>query len=251
MRIEDRVVVVTGGASGLGRHYCRALANDGARVVIADLKSEDAADFAQELNSAGSNRRALACAVDVTSPEGVEAAVAEVVDAFGTIDVVINNAGIYPHQPFEDIDFESWRSVMSVNLDSVFLVSQSVIPIMREHGGGKIVNVATNLVWVGLAGMVHYIAAKSGVIGFTRALAREVGRYGITVNALAPGAVPPPLDRLSPASRTSMDSIIEYQCVRRPEQPEDLAKVLLFLASSDSDFMSGQVVTVDGGLAFH
>jgi len=250
MRLQDRVVVVTGGASGLGRHYCRALADEGARIVIADLKYEDAQDFAQELN-ADSVDRALACAVDVTSPEDVKAMVRVAVDHFGTIDVLVNNAGIYPHQDFADIDFAAWRSVMSVNLDSIFLTCSSVVPVMREQGRGKIVNVATNLVWVGLAGMVHYIASKAGVVGFTRALAREVGPYGITVNALAPGAVPPPRERLSPQSQASIDSVIDYQCVRRPEEPADLAGVVLFLASPESDFMSGQVLTVDGGLAFH
>jgi NAD(P)-dependent dehydrogenase (short-subunit alcohol dehydrogenase family) len=250
MRVQDRVVVVTGGASGLGRHYCQALADEGARVVIADVKYEDACAFAEELNADGADR-ALACAVDVTSPEDIAAMTHTAVEHFGTIDVLVNNAGVYPHKDFVDIDFAAWRSVMSVNLDSVFLTCSSIVPVMREHGGGKIINVSTNLVWVGLSGMVHYIASKAGLVGFTRALAREVGPYGITVNALAPGAVPPARERMSPASKASIDSVIDYQCIRRPEQPRDLANVVLFLSSADSDFMSGQVVTVDGGLAFH
>jgi NAD(P)-dependent dehydrogenase (short-subunit alcohol dehydrogenase family) len=250
MRVQDRVVVVTGGASGLGRHYCQLLAEEGARVVIADVKYEDACTVADELNGDGADR-ALACAVDVTSPDDIAAMTQAAVDHFGTIDILVNNAGIYPHKDFLEIDFAAWRSVMSVNLDSVFLTCSSIVPVMREHGGGKIINVSTNLVWVGLSGMVHYIASKAGIVGFTRALAREVGPYGITVNALAPGAVPPPRERMSPESKASIDSVIEYQSVRRPEQPRDLANVVLFLCSADSDFMSGQVITVDGGLAFH
>ena len=250
MRVQDRVVVVTGGASGLGRHYCQALADEGARIVIADVKYEDAYAFAEELNAGGTDR-ALACAVDVTSPEDIDAMTQAAVEHFGTIDVLVNNAGVYPHKDFLDIDFAAWRSVMSVNLDSVFLTCSSIVPVMREHGGGKIINVATNLVWVGLSGMVHYIASKAGLVGFTRALAREVGTFGITVNALAPGAVPPARERMSPTSKASIDSVIDYQCIRRPEQPGDLASVVLFLASADSDFLSGQVITVDGGLAFH
>jgi 3-oxoacyl-[acyl-carrier protein] reductase len=250
MRVQDRVVVVTGGASGLGRHYCQALAEEGARIVIADVKYEDARAFAEELNADGADR-ALACSVDVTSPEDIAAMTEAAVEHFGTIDVLVNNAGVYPHKDFVDIDFAAWRSVMSVNLDSVFLTCSSIVPVMREHGGGKIINVSTNLVWVGLSGMVHYIASKAGLVGFTRALAREVGPYGITVNALAPGAVPPARERMSPASKASIDSVIDYQCIRRPEQPRDLANVVLFLSCADSDFMSGQVVTVDGGLAFH
>jgi NAD(P)-dependent dehydrogenase (short-subunit alcohol dehydrogenase family) len=234
----------------LGRHYCQALADEGARIVIADVKYEDAYAFAEELNADGKDR-ALACAVDVTSPEDIEAMTQAAVEHFGTIDVLVNNAGVYPHRDFLDIDFAAWRSVMSVNLDSVFLTCSSIVPVMREHGGGKIINVATNLVWVGLSGMVHYIASKAGLVGFTRALAREVGTYGITVNALAPGAVPPARERMRPESKASIDSVIDYQCIRRPEQPGDLASVVLFLASADSDFLSGQVITVDGGLAFH
>ena len=247
----ERVIIVTGGASGLGRHYCEALANAGARIVVADVLGEEAAELEDRLNAGAGSRRALAVRTDVTDPESVAALVSQAVNAFGGVDVLVNNAGTYPHQDFDTVSYESWRSVFAVNLDSIFLTSRAVVPVMRAAGGGKIVNVSTNLVWVGLAGMVPYIAAKAGVVGFTRALARELGPDGITVNALAPGALPPDRSRLSPQALESIDAIVDYQCVRRPEEPTDVVSGMLFLTSPLSDFMSGQVLTVDGGLTFH
>ena len=139
---------------------------------------------------------------------------------------------------------------MSVNLDSVFLCSRAVLGQMKAQGEGSIINVATNLVWTGLAGMVHYVAAKAGVVGFTRAFAREVGGYGIRVNAIAPGAVVPDVV-MTDAARERIDAIVNYQCLQRPQRSRDLVGTVLFLASPESAFISGQVITVDGGLTTH
>lgn len=250
MRLINKSVIVTGGANGIGRTYVDHLAREGARVVIADVDGEGAERTAEELNASARRPRAVAARVDVTSPEDVARMCELALEHFGRVDVLLNNAGSYPHVAFEEIGYEDWQRVLRVNLDSVFLCCQSVLPAMKAGGGGKIINVATNLVWVGLAGMVHYIAAKAGVIGFTRALAREVGEHGITVNALAPGAVIPET-RLSPESRRRVALIVENQCVQRPQRPEDLVGTLLYLASDDSNFVSGQVFTVDGGLTTH
>ncbi|MDQ3964531.1 MAG: SDR family oxidoreductase [Actinomycetota bacterium] len=250
-RLREKVVVVTGGAGGIGRTYCTHLAREGAAVVIADIDGESAGALAERLCEEFGPKQAAAVQFNVTSETEVERLASETVDRFGAIDVLVNNIGTYPHQEFEDITFEDWRRVLSLNLDSVFLCSRAVLPMMKAQGAGKIVNVATNLVWIGLAGMVHYVTAKTGVVGFTRALSREVGSWGITVNAIAPGAVAPPVHLLDNASLERLEQIVTHQAVKWCERPIDLVGALLFLASSDSDFVSGQVLTVDGGLTTH
>jgi 3-oxoacyl-[acyl-carrier protein] reductase len=250
MRLMDKTVIVTGGANGIGRIYAGHLCGEGARVVIADIDQQSAERVAAALNESFGRQVAVACKVDVTSEEDTQRMAQVAVETFGRVDVLLNNAGTYPHVEFEDISYAAWRKVMATNLDGVFLCTRAVLPIMKEQRAGKIINVATNLVWVGLPAMVHYIAAKSGVIGFTRALAREIGQYGITVNAIAPGAVIPEA-KFSETSQHRVAMIVEQQCIKRPQRPEDLAGTVLFLASPASDFVSGQVITVDGGLTTH
>jgi NAD(P)-dependent dehydrogenase (short-subunit alcohol dehydrogenase family) len=250
LRLTDKSIIVTGGANGLGRIYCQHLVRHGARVLIADIDFASAELLADTLNVEANDRRALPFRVDVTSAPETTAMVRAAVDNFGGVDVLLNNAGSYPHVDFDKISYEEWRRVMAVNLDSVYLCSQAVLAPMRERGSGKIINVATNLVWSGLAGMVHYIAAKSGVVGFTRALAREVGTFGITVNAIAPGAVVPQRS-ISKEGQKLLNTIIDYQSVKRVLRPEDLMGIVVFLSSEESNFISGQVFTVDGGLTMH
>lgn len=250
MRLKNKVIIVTGGANGIGRIYCEHLCSEGARVVIADLDLESAAALAKSLNPRSGERRALPLRVDVTSESDTEEMARATLKAFKRIDVLVNNAGTYPHVEFEKISYEDWRRVLTVNLDSVFLCSKAVLASMKKQGSGKIINIATDLVWTGLAGMSHYISAKAGVVGFTRSLAREIGEHGITVNAIAPGAVIPNA-HLSEVARKRVDLIISVQCIKREQRPEDLVGVLVFFASSDSDFISGQVYTVDGGLTNH
>lgn len=243
-------MIVTGGANGIGRTYCEHLWREGARLLIADIDVEGAESLAGRINEEAGQGWAVPLSVDVTSESDTQKMAAAAVDAFGRIDVLLNNAGDYPHVSFEEITYDAWRRVVSVNLDSVFLCSKAVLGRMKEQQSGKIVNVATNLVWTGLAGMVHYIAAKSGVVGFTKSLAREVGEYGITVNAVAPGAVVPNAE-MSEAGQRRMETIVRYQCVKRVQRPDDLVGAVIFLASPESDFISGQVFTVDGGLTTH
>ena len=250
MRLQDRVVIVTGGANGIGRVYATQLCAEGAKVVVADLDIANAEATATALNESTQRDAALAVRVDVTSEADTNMLAAATLERFGRIDVLVNNAGTYPHVDFERIDYAAWQKVIRVNLDSVFLCTKAVLPAMTAQGAGKVINIATNLVWVGLPGMVHYIAAKAGIIGFTRALAREVGGRGITVNALAPGAVIPG-GPFSETAKQRIAQIVDHQCVKRPQRPDDLVGSLLFLASRDSDFVSGQIITVDGGLTNH
>lgn len=249
MILENRVVVVTGGANGIGRIYCENLAAEGAHLVIADSDAEAAQCLAEQLSAKGS-ARAIAVITDVTVEESTQAMAVAAAQEFGRVDVLVNNAGVYPHTAIEDITLDEWHRVMRVNLDGVFLCTRAVLPIMKRLGGGKIINVATNLVWIGLAGMSHYIASKAAVVGFTRALAREVGMHGITVNGIAPGAVIPERE-LSEQAQARVAAIVSAQALKRNLRGDDLVGPLIFLASSDSDFMSGQILTVDGGLAMH
>jgi NAD(P)-dependent dehydrogenase (short-subunit alcohol dehydrogenase family) len=251
MRLENQVVIVTGGANGIGSVYCKYLAQEGARVVIADIDIDHAEVLAKELNEDAGEDRAMALKVDVTSESDTRDMALAVVQAFNKIDVLINNAGTYPHVNFEDITYEAWRRVFTVNIDSVFLCTRAALPQMKKQESGKIINVTTDLIWIGLPGMVHYVSAKAGIIGFTRSLAREVGDFGITVNAIAPGAIVPPLEYLNQTSVERVEAIVSHQCVKWYQQAEDLVGPMLFLASSDSDFMSGQILTVDGGLTNH
>jgi 3-oxoacyl-[acyl-carrier protein] reductase len=251
MRLEGTVAIVTGGASGIGRCAVERLVGEGARVAIADIDVERAQALSQKLRAETHDASTLVVGADVTSEADTAAMVRASLERFGRVDVLVNNVGTYPHVPFEQITYQEWRKVMTVNLDSVFLCCRAVLPAMKGQESGRIINVATNLVWIGLAGMVHYVTAKAGIIGLTRSLAREVGEYGIAVNAVAPGPLVPPVDQLDDEALGRLVAIVNYQCLKRYLEPDDVAGAVAFLASVDADFISGQVLTVDGGLTTH
>jgi 3-oxoacyl-[acyl-carrier protein] reductase len=241
-----RVVVVTGGAQGLGLAYSERLAAAGARVAIADIDDEAIANLT---DCAG----ITAVRADVTDPGDVERLVALTTSEVGPIDALINNAGgaLIPRRDFETMDLAEWRRVLDVNLTSQWICSSAVVPAMKAVGRGKIINVASTVVGRGSpAGMVPYIAAKGGVIGFTRALAHELGPHGITVNAIAPGFTPvatPKTVHAADQVRELTARMIAEQCLERTGTPDDLCGVVEFLVSPASDFMTGQVLNVDGG----
>ena len=171
-------------------------------------------------------------------------------DRFGRVDVLVNNAGIYPSQNFEDITFEEWRRVIGINLDSAFLVTSAMLPLMKRLGRGRIINISSGTVLLGTPTYTHYAAAKAGLIGFTRSLASELGPSGITVNAVAPG-----LTLTDTVAATVSAELLErrrlQRAVRRHQMPNDIVGTILFLASTDSDFVTGQLINVDGGTAMH
>jgi 3-oxoacyl-[acyl-carrier protein] reductase/(S)-1-phenylethanol dehydrogenase len=226
----------------MGRVHAETLAAQGADVAIGDPKPADATLAAIEAHG----RRGFAGSLDVSSEDSVAAFVAATVERFGRIDILINNAGIYPFQSFDDMAFADWRRVMAVDLDGPFLMCKAVVPHMRAAKYGRIVNVASAECWMLASDNLHYIAAKMGVIGLTRALATEAAADGITVNAIAPGIV----------ADTSINSMMpkylelipqNLQAIKRPAEPQDLADAAAFLASDEARFITGQTLIVDGG----
>ena len=246
-RLDDKVAIVTGGARNIGAVYARALAAEGARVVVADVL--DGADTARAIREAGG--QAVSVEVDV-SREGDTLRMTETaMDAFGRIDILVNNAAIYlsiNRRPFYEISAEEWDRVTAVNIKGVFLCAKAVFPHMRDQGGGKIINISSNTVMAGTPDFLHYIASKSALVGMTRSMARELGTHGINVNAIAPGLVEHE-GQTVPGEISA--SRVRARSIQRRQTPEDLTGALLYLASPDSDFVTGQTLVVDGGDLLH
>jgi NAD(P)-dependent dehydrogenase (short-subunit alcohol dehydrogenase family) len=247
MRLEGRVAIVTGGARHIGAAYCRKLAAEGAAVVIADIL--DGETVAEEIRA--QDGRALALKIDVSKEEDANLMAAEAVKSFGRIDILVNNAAIFiniQRQPFYQITAEEWDRVSAVNIKGPFLCAKAVFPQMKEQRSGKIINISSSTAYWGTPNFLHYVASKAALIGMTRSLAREVGEYGICVNAIAPGLVEHE-GQNAPKALTELQ--LKARSIKRLETPEDLLGTVVFLASSDSDFMTGQTIVVDGGSVFH
>lgn len=249
MRLEGKAVIVTGGAQGLGRLYSEALAQEGARIMLADMR--DATDIAREITQKGGT--ALAIKTDITSTDAVSRMVKETVDKYGRIDALINNAAIYyglSPKPFTEIDPDEWDKVMQVNIKGTWLCSKAVISQMRKQHKGKIINISSGTVFSGTQGLLHYLASKAAVIGMTRGMACELGGDNICVNAVAPGMTWTESSKGMLSEEMAQRSV-QKRCLKRHEQPEDLVGVIKFLVSDDSDFITGQTIVVDGGSSLH
>jgi 3-oxoacyl-[acyl-carrier protein] reductase len=248
--VRDRVVIVTGAAQGIGRTYAIEFARAGAKVVVADIQGDKAAVVAQEIAAEG--HAAIAQAIDVAAPESVRRGIDATLAAFGRIDVLINNAAIFTplgRRVFDEIPFEEWERVLRVNVTGSWLCASAVAPVMRKAGWGRIVNISSSTVPMGLPMFTHYVTSKAAVIGMTRAMARELGPHGITVNCVLPGLTDTEVD--NPGRTDAMRAkVVDLQCVKRIERPEDLVGMLLFLASPASAFVTGQSIAVDGGSVF-
>lgn len=249
MKLKGKVAIVTGAAQGIGRAYALRLAGEGANVVIADIL--DGSGVLQEIKKR--EVEALALHTDVADEKSTEEMARETVDHFGRIDVLVNNAAFFSSivkKPFYQISADEWDAVMRVNLKGLFLCSKAVYPQMKKQGKGKIINVSSGTFFRGLPHFLHYVTSKGGVIGFTRALAREVGEDGIRVNTIAPGYTVTEILREKPQDPEEViTAILANRCIKRTETPEDLTGTIVFLASDDSDFITGQTIIVDGGSA--
>lgn len=247
MRLKNKVAIVTGAGQGLGAAYARKLAEEGARVVIAELDEEKGTALAKEITGRG--YEAVALRTDVSREESTRALAGFVMERYGRIDVLINNAAIISTiklKPTEEITVDEWDRLMGVNLRGVFLCSKAVIPHMKAQRSGKIINISSSTVFKGKPFYIHYVTSKAGVIGFTRALAKELGEFNIHVNCVAPGYMKTEIPRET-TSREREKAILNSQCVKRFGVPQDLLGVMVFLASEESDFMSGQTLSLDGG----
>jgi 2-hydroxycyclohexanecarboxyl-CoA dehydrogenase len=241
-KLNGKVAIVTGAGQGIGRGIAEKLAAEGATVVVTDVNEVTAKETAQEIGGVG-------VPADVTSRESVEAMVAQVHRQFGRIDVLVNNAGWDKASPFVDSDPADWDRVIAINLYGVLHTCHAVLPIMAEQGSGSVVNLASDAGRVGSSGEAVYSAAKGGVIAFTKAIARESARHGINANAVCPGPTDTALFASmggdNPKLREALTKAIPF---RRLAQPSDLANVVAFLASDEASYVTGQTVSVSGGL---
>jgi 2-hydroxycyclohexanecarboxyl-CoA dehydrogenase len=247
MRLEGKIALVTGGASGIGAATARRLAAEGARVAIGDLNEEGARAVASELDG-------HACLLDVTDTDSVAGAVASVNTALGDIDVLVNNAGTDLFSFFVNTDPGLWDFVLGVNLRGVLAVTHAVLPGMQERRSGSIVNVASEAGRVGSQGSAVYSAAKAGVIGFTKAIAREAARYRVRVNAVAPGPIETPLLNAAPVilgeiGERLKQGMVNATLLGRAGEPEEVAAAIAFLAGEDASYVTGQTLNVSGGLS--
>ncbi|MFG2374960.1 SDR family NAD(P)-dependent oxidoreductase [Streptomyces sp. NPDC048504] len=240
--METRTALVTGAAQGLGREFAVALAGHGCRVAGLDLvaqpeTAEKVPDYVELIG-------------DVTDEGQIQGALERVVEEFGTLHILVNNAGVYPSCPFEEITPGEWRRIMCVNLEAPFLLTRAALPYLKAAGWGRVVNIVSAAVLTAPPTMVPYVASKMGLIGFTRSLAAALGPYGITVNAIAPSMV-----RTATAERTvgadgGFEHVRDGQAVPRTQEPSDLVSTLLYVVDEGSGFLTGQTLNVSGGSAF-
>ena len=246
-QLDGKVAVVTGAAQGIGRAIADGLAAEGARIVVVDLQRAEEA--------AGAYADGVGLTADVANEADVERVVSEARERCGSIDVLVNNAGLYASlamRPFTEIPLEEWRQVMDVNVASMFLTCRAVVPVMREQGGGKIVNISSGTPFRGVPFLLHYVTSKGAIVALTRALAKELGRDGIHVNCVAPGftmsegvqAHPEVVDALRDVS-------VAARTIQRDQVPEDVAGAVVFLCTPAADFVTGQTMVIDGGQFFH
>ena len=245
--LNGKVAIVTGAAQGIGKAIADGLAREGARIVVADLQRAEEA--------AAAYPDGVGLTVDVSREEDVERMASETVERCGSIDILVNNAGLYASlamRPFTEIPLEEWRQVMDVNVASMFLACRAVVPVMRERGGGKIVNISSGTPFRGVPFLLHYVTSKGAIVALTRALAKELGKDSIHVNCVAPGftmsdgvkAHPEVVEKLRDVS-------VAARTIQRDQVPEDVVGAVVFLCTPAADFITGQTMVIDGGQFFH
>ena len=251
MRLKEKVAILTGGAQGIGKAYALRMAEEGAKIVIADI--QDAREVVRAIEDNGGE--AVAINTDVADEESATVMAQKTLERFGKIDVLVNNAAFFANivkKPFHEISASEWDKVISVNLKGPFFCAKAVYPQMKKQGKGKIINISSGTWYAGVPFFLHYVTTKAGIVGFTRSLAREVGDDGICVNSIAPGFTETDILKKKPQDPEEvLKEIVASRCIKRPEAPEDLTGTVVFLASDDSDFITGQTILVNGGAGFN
>ena len=246
--VQNRVVIITGAAQGIGREFARQFAAAGAIPVLADFNAEGTQNVLGEIESAGG--RAMAVKVDVGDKTSIDEMARAVLAKYGRIDVLINNASIFAtleKRPFDEIPLNEWERVLRVNVTGSFFCVCAVVPAMREAKWGRIVNISSDSVPKGVANYLHYVTSKSALIGMTNAMARELGPHGITVNCIRPGPVATEVDRAANPTIELRTKQLGQQCIPKGQEPTDLVGLTMFLSSPASSFITGQTIACDGG----
>ena len=244
MKLKDKVVIVTGAAQGIGRGIALALSKEGAKVIVCDI-SDKIVDVVREIESLGS--KAIAVKANVVNGKETEEIAKAAIRKFGRIDTLVNNAGVYPYKSLIDMTEDDWDRVIGINLKGVFNCTKAVLPTMLKQKSGNIVNICSIAgAVVGFTNLAHYSASKGGVLGFTRAAALELAQYGIRVNAIAPGGIETPGTKVGTTDE-ALKQFAQAIPLKRMGQPVDIANLVVFLASDDSSYITGQLVVVDGG----
>jgi 3-oxoacyl-[acyl-carrier protein] reductase len=241
MLLQDKVAIVTGAATGIGEGIAQLFVSEGAHVFMLDRDTARNEEAARALPG-----KATAIACDVRDSKQIQNAVDAAMQQFGRIDILINNAGIYPRQAFLGMTEEQWDEMQNTNLKSIFFFCRAVLPHMTKQGSGKVVNISSVTFHVGSPNLSHYVSSKGGVIGFTRSVAREMGSHGVSINCITPGAILVEAEK-KVATEEQIQAILELQSIKRRLVPLDIARVCVFLSSELSDGMTGQTLNVDGG----
>src|SRR5215211_8072503 len=242
---KDKAVIVTGGAGEMGSSIVRRLVDEGAKVVIADIA--DGSALADEL---GRNGDVVYVRTDVTSQESTEAMAQAAIDTFGRIDALVNNAGLFTAKPWDELTLADWRERFAVNVDGTYLATRAVVPAMTAQGGGKVINIGSDTVWMGTPGFAHYVASKGAVLGFTRAIANELGPRGITSVYVTPTLLDTPGTRQA-FQQGHFDYVLGHTPIGRFEKPEDVNGLIVFLCSDEAGFINGAAINIGGGISMH
>lgn len=251
MRFKDKVVIITGAGQGIGRVYAHKFAEEGAKVVIAEYNETTGKKVTDEITKKG--QQAWFIKTDVADEKSAQAMAKGTVDKYGRIDILINNAALFAtlgFKPFDQIPNEEWDRVMAINLRGLWLCCKAVVPFMKAQKKGKIINTSSSAWDIGRPLYLHYITSKAGVVGFTRGLAREVGDWNINVNCVSYAGVITEIERAS-FTPEAKKWLISQQAIKRPGVPEELVGTVMFLASEDSDFVTGQNIHPNGGMYLH